>query len=98
MSSRDPMPSSAAVRLCSSLMVRRGARLGTAPGATLSASCPAWSSRFVVCSHTNYNIAIIHKTLKNVSAIRCVVAGILWQPSSLPYLGCLSSPICRVLR
>ena len=50
MSSRDPMPRSAAVRLCSSLMVRRGARLGTAPGATLSASCPAWSSRFVVCA------------------------------------------------
>ena len=53
MSSRDPMPSSAAVRLCSSLMVRRGARLGTAPGATLSASCPAWSNRFVVCNQTS---------------------------------------------
>lgn len=50
MSSLDPMPSSAAVRLWSSLMVRRGARLGTAPGATRSASAPACSSKFVVCT------------------------------------------------
>ncbi len=51
MSSRDPMPSSAAVRRCSSRMVRSGARLGTLPGAKRSASCPDCSSRFVVCSH-----------------------------------------------
>ena len=80
MSSREPMPSSAAVRRCSSRMVRRGARLGTAPGATLSASCPAWSSRFVVCAQTS-RVTKLRRTAF-AAARRCVV----WRTSSpLPH-------------